>query len=68
MTCNNCGENIQTKTKSETGIFQYAIAGILCFIGCWPCCLIPFCVGDWQDVIHTCPNCNMVVGKHKHGL
>ena len=66
MTCSNCGSYITTKTRSETGVFQYVIAGVLCFIGCCPCCLIPFCVSDWEDVVHSCPNCNIVVGRHKY--
>ena len=50
------------KTPFER-IWNFLFSGT--FFRCWPCCLIPFCIDDWQDVIHYCPNCNVVVGRHK---
>merc|ERR1711971_656581 len=64
-TCTNCNLQVTTVVREGTGTFQYVVAGVLCFVGCWPCCLIPFCVNDWQDVTHSCPNCNLVLGRHK---
>merc|ERR1719319_926705 len=66
-TCTNCNSSVTTVIREDTGTFQYVVAGVLCFVGCWPCCLIPFCMNDWQDVTHSCPNCNLVLGRYKHG-
>ena len=63
MTCNHCGEYITTQTYQETGFLTYFKAGVLLFL-CGPWCLIPFCMGNWRNVIHRCPNCNLVVGKN----
>jgi len=31
----------------------------------WCCAFIPFCVDDCKDAVHTCPSCNVVVGRHR---
>jgi hypothetical protein len=60
--CAFCGADIMTKTSTETGLGTHLLALGLCFAGCWPCCLIPYCCDDAKDVIHTCPQCNQHVG------
>ncbi|XP_048747521.1 LITAF domain-containing protein-like [Ostrea edulis] len=65
VTCASCRADIVTGTTFETGMLTWLIAGILCLFGCWPCCLIPFCVDGCKDVIHTCPNCKAQVGVYR---
>ena len=63
-TCPNCKAEIVTTTRSSTSTFQCLVAACLCFFV--PCCFcIPFCMDDWKDVLHTCPNCNYAIGKYK---
>ena len=35
--------------------------GVLFFIGCWPCCLIPLCTDDCKQNVHNCTGCGRVV-------
>jgi len=37
---------------------------VLCF-RCWLCSCIPFCVDDCKDIVHTCPSCGFVLGRHR---
>ena len=73
--CPNCDEEMLTRTQKSFGIFQCLAVGGLCFFGlicpCLFCCFyLPLCVGDWKDVLHTCPNCNHVIGTYTklHGI
>ncbi|KAK3095108.1 hypothetical protein FSP39_010410 [Pinctada imbricata] len=65
MTCTQCGASVVTATEYETGMLTWMIAGMLCLLGCWPCCLIPFCVDGCKDVIHSCPNCKTRLGVYR---
>merc|ERR1711970_1306141 len=63
--CKNCGANITTSTTTETGLVAWISAGVLCGVGLWCCFWIPLTMNSLKDVTHKCPNCNVVVGKHK---
>lgn len=65
VSCPSCRADVMTATTFETGTMTWLLVGILCIIGCWPCCLIPFCVEGCKDVIHTCPNCQAQVGVYR---
>ena len=62
-TCPNCDEEILTMTQKRISTFQMLVAGRLCFLGCICCFYIPFCMDDWKNVLHTCPNCNYAIGR-----
>ena len=63
-TCPNCDEEILTTTEASVSIFQMLVSGCLC-VFCYCCWWFPFCMDDWKDVLHTCPNCNYAIGKYK---
>ena len=63
--CPNCNTEILTTTQESISTFQMLVAGGLCLFGFPLCFYIPFCIDDWKDVLHTCPNCNYVIGKFK---
>ncbi|XP_002739648.1 lipopolysaccharide-induced tumor necrosis factor-alpha factor homolog [Saccoglossus kowalevskii] len=64
--CHVCQTNVITKIKHDEGLLTWLIAGTLCLFGCWcGCCLIPFCIDECKNVVHSCPNCNHVVGIYK---
>ena len=65
MNCPNCNTEILTTTQKSLGTFQMLVAGGLCCFGFALCFYIPFCIDDWKDVLHTCPNCNYGIGKFK---
>ncbi|KAJ8398733.1 hypothetical protein AAFF_G00419300 [Aldrovandia affinis] len=59
--CPHCQQLVLSRTNHKPGLLTWLIVGSLFFVGCWPCCCIPFCVNDCQDVEHRCPNCNNLI-------
>jgi len=68
MICPHCQADITTRTDSEPSALAWIICGVLCFVGCIPCCCIPFCVDSLNQVTHTCPSCKNTLGRYKGGL
>ena len=64
--CTKCQANVQTETTLEAGLGTWAICCGIFLVGCQcGCCLIPFCIDDCKDVIHTCSRCGTEVGSRK---
>ena len=64
MHCPFCNAAITTSLSYIEGTLTWLSAGVLFLAGCWPCCLVPFCLDDFKDVRHSCPNCHRVVGTY----
>lgn len=61
--CQYCAADVRTSTHYRSGCMTYLLCGLLTMCGCFlGCCLVPFCIDGCKDVIHTCPNCDQVVG------
>ena len=61
--CPYCRQNIITQVDFQPSDKTYTVACILCCLTGVICCLIPFCMSDCQDAIHTCPQCKGTIGK-----
>lgn len=64
-TCPHCHQSIVTAVTFEIGGLAWLICAILCLLGFWICAPIPFCVTGCKDVVHTCPSCHVVIGRHR---
>ena len=65
-TCPNCHCQITTTVTKRMGIGPWVLSGGLIIVGCWlGCCLIPFCIDDFKEFEHRCPNCSFVIGVKK---
>nr|CAD2189434.1 unnamed protein product [Meloidogyne enterolobii] len=64
MECFNCKQTIRTRVINRPGLLSWLICGALALFGCWPCCVLPFCMQSCQDTEHWCPNCNAFIGKY----
>ncbi|CAG5897562.1 unnamed protein product, partial [Menidia menidia] len=65
-TCPTCQKQVMTEVSYEAGRFAWLMC--LLFICCGLillCCLIPFFVKTFKDVVHTCPNCKRVLHVEK---
>merc|ERR1719334_2395792 len=68
VTCPHCHQSVHTQTRYENGLLTWIAVGGLCVFVGWFCigiCLIPFCINDCKDVVHTCTSCNKVIGIKK---
>ncbi|XP_038055104.1 LITAF domain-containing protein-like [Patiria miniata] len=66
VTCPACHHIIVTRTTYTPGALTWVLCLVICLFGGFlGCCLIPFCLDFCQDVVHSCPTCNSVVGKYK---
>ena len=75
--CPVCKQEILTTTQKSTSTFQMLAAGGFCLFAGVSSILslfcvgfplrfcIPFCMDDWKDVLHTCPNCNYVIFRRR---
>ena len=62
--CAFCNDNIVTNTKIEMGTGSWIAVGALLFLT-GICCCLPCCIDSCQDVTHSCPKCNRIMGKKK---
>jgi len=44
IVCQSCGYEVVTSVDRASGPGTHLVAGIMCILGLWPCCLIPYCV------------------------
>ncbi|CAG7820294.1 unnamed protein product [Allacma fusca] len=65
MNCPHCHADVLTEVKYKDGRMTHIWALVLCLVGCWCCCCIPYCIDDLKDVDHECPNCQRHIGTYK---
>ncbi|XP_071446326.1 lipopolysaccharide-induced tumor necrosis factor-alpha factor homolog [Hetaerina americana] len=65
ITCPSCRASVATKVVHENTTKTHIICLILCLVGLWPCCVIPYCVNSCKNANHYCPTCNAFLGTYK---
>merc|ERR1712218_421496 len=65
VVCSSCQASVTTTTSSRPSMMAWAASCVLCFTMLWPCFCVPFCVDSFKDVKHSCPNCNVTLGRYK---
>ncbi|GJQ70750.1 hypothetical protein Trydic_g682 [Trypoxylus dichotomus] len=63
--CQRCGAHIITTTTSQRSNLTHFAAVALCLCGCWPCCLLPYCMNSCKNTYHYCPNCSTYLGMYR---
>ncbi|CAH1763637.1 13743_t:CDS:2 [Entrophospora sp. SA101] len=65
-TCPHCNAIVLSRVKFEPGSATWLSSLGLFFFGITSCCccLVPFCINDLKDCIHSCPNCNKAMAKY----
>ncbi len=49
----------------ESGFITYFSSGMLCFLGCCPLFLFPFCCDYTKDWVYRCSNCGTLFGRER---
>ncbi|CAB3367820.1 Hypothetical predicted protein [Cloeon dipterum] len=62
IVCPCCRQMVQTRIEYRAGSATHLAAFLLCIFGCWPCCLLPYCLTSCQFPAHFCPNCQAFIG------
>ncbi|XP_036422720.1 U11/U12 small nuclear ribonucleoprotein 25 kDa protein isoform X1 [Colossoma macropomum] len=56
--CPFCEQYITTEISTITGNTTWLVCMVCTFICCIAgCCLIPFCMDSFKDIVHKCPKC-----------
>ncbi|XP_073976010.1 uncharacterized protein isoform X2 [Rhodnius prolixus] len=62
--CFICRLMVFTQVKHRLSRFTHMSAVTLCFLGCWPCCLLPYCISYFKTTYHYCPTCGACLGVY----
>ncbi|KAL2101705.1 hypothetical protein ACEWY4_003466 [Coilia grayii] len=56
--CPHCHAFVTTEVSYSVGPVSWLVCTMSILLGCVAgCCLIPFCMKNFKDVHHKCPNC-----------
>ena len=63
--CHHCNQQITTRVDKVIGLGNNAGCLLCCCLGGWyGCCLIPYCIDDFKDTVHSCPICENLLGRN----
>ncbi|XP_017776192.1 PREDICTED: lipopolysaccharide-induced tumor necrosis factor-alpha factor homolog isoform X2 [Nicrophorus vespilloides] len=60
--CPTCNNFVITNVRTRRSNVTHFSALALCICGCWPCCLLPYCMKSCKTTYHECPLCVTVIG------
>ncbi|XP_026857864.2 U11/U12 small nuclear ribonucleoprotein 25 kDa protein isoform X1 [Electrophorus electricus] len=62
--CPHCEQFVTTEVITMTGSTAWLVCLVCAFLGCIAgCCLIPFCMSNYKDIVHKCPKCRSQIHK-----
>ena len=65
LQCPFCSRVVTTETNYQAGWLTWVTCWLCMFAGgVAGCCLVPFCIGSFQDVRHVCPQCRQTVAVY----
>ncbi|KAL3245330.1 hypothetical protein MRX96_046995 [Rhipicephalus microplus] len=65
VSCPYCEAFVTTRLCPQPGLLTWLVCSGMAMLGCVPCCFLPFCVYECQDVEHFCPNCRRILGVYR---
>ncbi|XP_015372845.1 PREDICTED: lipopolysaccharide-induced tumor necrosis factor-alpha factor homolog isoform X3 [Diuraphis noxia] len=65
LTCPTCKLVVTTNIEEESSTTAYVCCMLLFIIGCFVCSCLPFCMDNFKNTKHSCPNCNAFIGLYK---
>ncbi|XP_011701394.1 PREDICTED: lipopolysaccharide-induced tumor necrosis factor-alpha factor homolog isoform X3 [Wasmannia auropunctata] len=62
--CPRCSALIITVVVVRRSTITHLTALTLFLLGCWPCCMIPYCMDSCNNTDHYCPICRAYLGTY----
>ncbi|EEB11748.1 lipopolysaccharide-induced transcription factor regulating tumor necrosis factor alpha, putative [Pediculus humanus corporis] len=62
--CPRCGILVLTTTHAHESVATHVAALALCLFGCWPCCILPYCMNVCKNTYHYCSVCQLYLGSY----
>ncbi|XP_026671802.1 lipopolysaccharide-induced tumor necrosis factor-alpha factor homolog [Ceratina calcarata] len=63
--CPRCTAIIITTVQVRRSLITHAAVVVLFLCGCWPCCMIPYCMNSCKIIDHYCPVCRAYLGTYR---
>ncbi|XP_076381280.1 uncharacterized protein LOC117225938 isoform X2 [Megalopta genalis] len=63
--CHRCTSIVVTAVEVRRSVITHITAFALFLCGCWPCCMLPYCLNSCNDIDHYCPVCNAHLGTYR---
>lgn len=63
--CPSCRQTVVSRMEYESSTRTHVAAGLLCLVGCWLCCCLPYCMDSCRNGNHYCPNCGSYLGTYR---
>lgn len=65
VVCPFCRHVTETTIETERSSFAHASAITMFLSGCWPCCVLPYCMESCKNTRHFCPICQQLLGVYR---
>uniref|UniRef100_A0A2S2PU76 Lipopolysaccharide-induced tumor necrosis factor-alpha factor n=1 Tax=Schizaphis graminum TaxID=13262 RepID=A0A2S2PU76_SCHGA len=65
LICPTCKTLVMTRIEKESSSSAYFCCMLLSIVGCFICSCLPFCMDNFKNCKHSCPNCNSFIGVYK---
>ncbi|KAJ8684029.1 hypothetical protein QAD02_019821 [Eretmocerus hayati] len=62
--CPRCATLVFTIVEVHQATVTHVAAFTLFIMGCWPCCLLPYCIDSCKTSHHYCPFCRSYLGTY----
>ncbi|KAK4874440.1 hypothetical protein RN001_013800 [Aquatica leii] len=62
--CPVCHRCIITRTSATPAEKAHLYAVLLCLLGCFPFCILPYCMHSCKNIHHYCPYCGAFIGTY----
>ncbi|XP_014477185.1 PREDICTED: lipopolysaccharide-induced tumor necrosis factor-alpha factor homolog isoform X2 [Dinoponera quadriceps] len=62
--CPRCAGLIITTVIVRRSTYTHLTALTLFLFGCWPCCMLPYCIDSCNNTDHYCPLCHAHLGTY----
>ncbi|XP_078034219.1 uncharacterized protein LOC144468532 [Augochlora pura] len=63
--CHRCTTIVVTAVEVRRSVITHITAFALFLCGCWPCCMLPYCLNSCNNIDHYCPVCNAHLGTYR---